>query len=105
GRFCRGDDRATLAQLVEQRFCKPQVVGSSPTRGSHVRKPPSSRIAMSTSDITSVIGRIPYRMAFAGGWVDQPFVSRLNPDLVGSMVVVAIEPTVRFMDRAGMATG
>jgi len=60
---------------------------------------------MSTSDITSVIGRIPYRMAFAGGWIDQPFVSRLNPDLVGSMVVVAIEPTVRFMDRAGMATG
>ena len=24
---------ATLAQLVEQRFCKPQVVGSSPTGG------------------------------------------------------------------------
>lgn len=52
-----------------------------------------------------IIGRIPYRMAFAGGWIDQPFVSRLNPDKVGSMVVVAIEPTVRFMDRSGMATG
>ena len=25
---------ATVAQLVEQRFRKPQVVGSSPTRGS-----------------------------------------------------------------------
>jgi len=56
-------------------------------------------------DVTSVIGKIPYRMAFAGGWIDQPFVSRLNPDRVGSMVVVAIEPTVRFMDRSGMATG
>jgi hypothetical protein len=56
-------------------------------------------------DITSVIGKIPYRMAFAGGWIDQPFVSRLNPERVGSMVVVAIEPTMRFMDRAGMATG
>jgi hypothetical protein len=44
-------------------------------------------------------------MAFAGGWIDQPFVSKLNPEKVGSMVVVAIEPTVRFMDRCGMATG
>jgi len=61
--------------------------------------------ALRDSDITSVIGKIPYRMAFAGGWIDQPFLSKLNPDKVGSMVVVAIEPTVRFMDRAGMATG
>jgi hypothetical protein len=56
-------------------------------------------------DITSVIGSIPYRMAFAGGWIDQPFVSRLNPNPPGSMVVVAIQPEVRFMDRCGMATG
>lgn len=52
-----------------------------------------------------VIGRIPYRMAFAGGWIDQPFVSRLNPDGVGSMVVVQIEPDAWFMERSGMATG
>jgi len=56
-------------------------------------------------DITDVIGKIPYRMAFAGGWIDQPFISRLNPTPPGSMVVVAIEPTFRFMERAGMATG
>jgi len=54
---------------------------------------------------TEVIGRIPYRMAFAGGWIDQPFVSKLNPAPPGAMVVVALEPTFRFMDRAGMATG
>jgi hypothetical protein len=48
---------------------------------------------------------IPYRMAFAGGWIDQPFVSRLYPNPPGSMVVVSIEPTIKFMDRAGMATG
>jgi hypothetical protein len=59
----------------------------------------------STRKITEVIGEIPYRMAFAGGWIDQPFVSRLNPTPPGSMVVVALEPTFRFMDRAGMATG
>ena len=55
-------------------------------------------------DITDVIGRLPYRMAFAGGWIDQPFVSRHNPEPPGSMVVVALEPTCRFMDRCGMGT-
>ena len=55
--------------------------------------------------LTDVIGAIPYRMAFAGGWIDQPFVSRWNPAPPGSMVVVGLEPTCRFMERAGMATG
>jgi len=55
-------------------------------------------------EITDVIGQIPYRMAFAGGWIDQPFVSQVNPEPPGSMVVVALEPTIRFMDRCGMAT-
>jgi len=57
------------------------------------------------SGIESVIGAIPYRMAFAGGWIDQPFVSRHNPDSFGSMVVVATRPTFRYMERAGIATG
>ncbi|MGO8751023.1 MAG: hypothetical protein ACLQNE_34185 [Thermoguttaceae bacterium] len=60
---------------------------------------------MRVSPITDCIGAIPYRMAFAGGWIDQPFISRLNPAAPGSMVVVGLEPTFRFMDRAGMSTG
>lgn len=55
-------------------------------------------------DITRLIGKIPYRLALAGGWIDQPFVSRLNPSPPGSMVVVALEPTFRFMERCGMGT-
>jgi hypothetical protein len=55
-------------------------------------------------DINNTIGMIPYRMALAGGWIDQPFISRLNPASPGSMVVVALEPAFRFMDRCGMAT-
>jgi len=51
-----------------------------------------------------MIGKLPYRMAFAGGWIDQPFVSRLNPAPPGSMVVVAMDPICRFMDRCGMGT-
>jgi len=58
----------------------------------------------SDHDIASVIGKIPYRMALAGGWIDQPFVSMHNPTPPGSMVVVGLEPTFRFMDRSGMAT-
>jgi hypothetical protein len=57
------------------------------------------------SGLADVIGSIPYRMALAGGWIDQPFVSRLNPAPPGSMVVVNLAPTFRFMDRSGMATG
>jgi hypothetical protein len=55
--------------------------------------------------ITKLIGTIPYRLALAGGWIDQPFVSRHNPKPPGSMVVVAVEPTFRMMHRAGCATG
>ena len=54
--------------------------------------------------MTDAVGKIPYRMAFAGGWIDQPFVSALNPEPAGSMVVVSLVPEFRFMDRCGMAT-
>jgi len=58
-----------------------------------------------TQPIARVVGEIPYRMAFAGGWIDQPFVSKHNPAPPGSMVVVALEPDTWYMERAGMATG
>jgi hypothetical protein len=55
--------------------------------------------------LTQVIGAIPYRMAFAGGWIDQPFVSQHNPAPPGSMVVVGLKPNLWYMERSGMATG
>lgn len=54
--------------------------------------------------ITCITGDFPYRLALAGGWIDQPFVNRLNPRPPGSMVVVGVEPTFRWMDRCGLAT-
>jgi len=57
-----------------------------------------------SSDITKITGKIPYRIALAGGWIDQPFVSMHNPKPPGSMVVVAVEPTFRFMDRCGICS-
>ena len=55
--------------------------------------------------LQGAIGRMPYRLQMAGGWIDQPFVSRHHPEPPGSMVVVSLRPTVRYMDRSGMATG
>jgi hypothetical protein len=56
-------------------------------------------------NISQTIGSVPYRLALAGGWIDQPFISRHNPSPPGSMVVVSVEPTFWFMERAGIATG
>jgi len=49
----------------------------------------SSQSVKELTTITGVIGSVPYRMALAGGWIDQPFVSRLNPSPPGAMVVVS----------------
>lgn len=55
--------------------------------------------------ITREIGDIPYRIALAGGWIDQPFMSKLNPAPPGAMVVIGIEPDFYWMERAGISTG
>jgi hypothetical protein len=65
----------------------------------------SSAPGPATGSIARAIGGLPYRLQLAGGWIDQPFVSRLDPDPPGSMVVVSLEPLVRYMDRSGFATG
>jgi cytidyltransferase-like protein len=54
----------------------------------------------STTDLRTECS-IPYRIDVAGGWLDQPFVSRFAP---GAVLTVAIEPTVEFNDRSGMAS-
>ena len=58
----------------------------------------------SGSFVAKVLGSIPNRLQLAGGWIDQPFVSRLNPKPPGSMVVVQIEPNFRPMCRSGVAS-
>ncbi len=55
--------------------------------------------------LARMFGLIPHRLQLAGGWIDQPFVSRLNPEPPGAMVVVQIEPDFRPMDRSGIASG
>jgi cytidyltransferase-like protein len=45
--------------------------------------------------------RIPYRIDLAGGWLDQPYVSKYFP---GPVITVSIEPDYEFNNRSGMAT-
>ena len=59
----------------------------------------------SVDAVARVLGAIPNRLQLAGGWIDQPFVSRPNPAPPGSMVVVQIEPNFHPMDRSGIASG
>jgi cytidyltransferase-like protein len=45
--------------------------------------------------------RIPFRIDLAGGWLDQPYVSKYYP---GPVLTISIEPTIEFNDRSGMAS-
>jgi len=64
-------------------------------------------IARSSTDIKksmvkSIVPKNPYyRICLAGGWMDQPWVSKFAP---GSVVVFSILPTMEFLERAGLAT-
>jgi cytidyltransferase-like protein len=64
------------------------------------RTPHEALPARRTTDLRR-IDQMPYRIDLAGGWLDQPFVSRYHP---GSVVTLSIEPTVEFNERSGMAT-
>jgi cytidyltransferase-like protein len=44
---------------------------------------------------------IPFRLDLAGGWLDQPFVSKYHS---GSVITISIEPDYDFNDRSGMSS-
>ena len=88
---------------LDRRAVRGSQGGQADRARHHLSTPAMNRLC--SLQLTDLIGEVPYRMAFAGGWIDQPFVSQLNPSPPGSMVVVGLEPTCWFMERAGMATG
>ena len=45
--------------------------------------------------------RIPFRLDLAGGWLDQPFVSKYFP---GPVITISVEPEYEFNDRSGMSS-
>jgi cytidyltransferase-like protein len=64
------------------------------------REPHDGLPARSTTGLRTV-DRMPYRIDLAGGWLDQPFVSKLYP---GPVLTISLEPTIAFNERSGMAT-
>jgi cytidyltransferase-like protein len=44
---------------------------------------------------------IPYRLDLAGGWLDQPSVSKFG---AGPVLTISLEPTMEFNERSGLAT-
>jgi len=62
---------------------------------------PEEGLPVRSSSATKRELRFPYRICIAGGWMDQPWISAVNP---GSVVVAQIWPTEDFNDRSGMAT-
>ena len=78
---------------------------AKPASGWFRTRPESMPAGGDPAGIGALIGKIPHRVALAGGWIDQPFVSELDPAPPGSMVVVGLEPDLWFMERAGIASG
>ena len=64
------------------------------------RNPHDGLKARSTTDIRGAC-QIPYRIDIAGGWLDQPYVSKHHP---GAVITVSLEPTIDFNERSGMAS-
>jgi cytidyltransferase-like protein len=66
-----------------------------------LRRVPHAGLPARSTTALRAESTIPYRIDLAGGWLDQPFVSKLHP---GPVLTVSIEPTVEFNDRSGMAS-
>jgi cytidyltransferase-like protein len=64
------------------------------------RKPQDGLEARSTTALRER-DYLPYRIDLAGGWLDQPFVSRHYP---GPVITISLEPTLEFNERSGMAS-
>jgi len=64
------------------------------------RKPHPGLEARSTTQLRQR-EYMPYRIDLAGGWLDQPFVSRHYP---GPVITISLEPTLEFNERSGMAS-
>jgi hypothetical protein len=62
---------------------------------------PEPGLPARSSSATKRDMRFPYRLCLAGGWIDQPWVSKIHP---GSVVVAQIWPTMDFNNRSGLAT-
>lgn len=91
--FVVNEDGHTTAKehLCESKNIEYKVLKRIP----HAELPVRSTTTLRTNSI------IPFRIDLAGGWLDQPFVSKNHP---GSVIAISIEPTIEFNNRSGMAS-
>lgn len=66
-----------------------------------LKRQPHGRLPARSSTALRQISLLPYRIDLAGGWLDQPYVSKHAP---GSVITLSIEPTLEFNERSGMAS-
>lgn len=66
-----------------------------------LQREPFAELPKRSTTALRTINRMPFRIDLAGGWLDQPYVSKHFP---GSVVTISIEPTIAFNDRSGMAS-
>lgn len=62
---------------------------------------PHPGLSARSTTVLRTVTTMPFRIDLAGGWLDQPFVSKFHP---GPVITVSIEPTIEFNDRSGMAS-
>jgi len=64
------------------------------------RTPHNGLPTRSTTELRTICN-IPYRLDLAGGWLDQPFVSKYSS---GQVITISVQPTYNFNHRSGMSS-
>lgn len=81
----------TKAEICKQNNIEYRVLERIP----HENLPARSTTTLRTECL------IPFRIDLAGGWLDQPFVSKFHG---GPVLTISIEPTIEFNNRSGMSS-
>ncbi|WP_207428172.1 adenylyltransferase/cytidyltransferase family protein [Pedobacter sp. SYSU D00535] len=91
--FLVNEDGATPAkeEICREKKIEYRIMQRIP----HENLPPRSTTSLRTECL------IPFRIDLAGGWLDQPFVSKYYP---GPVLTISIEPTIEFNNRSGMSS-
>jgi galactokinase/mevalonate kinase-like predicted kinase len=66
-----------------------------------LKREPHAGLTPRSTTVLRTLNRIPFRIDLAGGWLDQPYVSKHYP---GAVITISIEPTIQFNERSGMAS-
>ena len=88
-------------RLCEKYGVKYIILPRVPKPGLPARSSTGLKVALDGAGRDDLESVLPYRICLAGGWLDQPFVSKVAP---GPVITVNIQPTRRFSFRSGMAT-